>query len=475
MLIKRREIAALQMRIAYITAGAAGMYCGSCLRDNALARVLLARGHDILLVPTYTPTKTDEPNVSLSQVFLGGINVYLQHKSAIFRRVPQFLGRILDSPQLLKRAANWGVETDGADLGGMTVSMLRGEDGPNQREFARLATWLADSVQPQLVNLSNSLLIAAAAAIRRRINVPIVCSLTGEDLFVEELSDPWRSESLTLLRQRVSDVDAFITFSRDYAAFMQDYLKIPDSKLFVVPIGISLDGHGAEVAAADSAVQTQTGGTDHPPSDAHKRGNTSKESDGPVIGYFARICPEKGLHILCEAFRLLRQREQFAGCRLRIAGYLRERDRQFWKELQRQIAEWGLRDSVDFLGELDRLAKIRFLQSLDVFSVPSVCRESKGMSVLEAWANRLPVVQPWHSIYAELVNATQGGVLVPPNDPTALADGIAQLLDNRDLRQELGRRGREGVERLFTADRMADATLVIYQQCVASNFQPQSH
>jgi glycosyltransferase involved in cell wall biosynthesis len=226
-----------------------------------------------------------------------------------------------------------------------------------------------------------------------------------------------------------------------------------------------LDGHGAEITQADSSDRLLSRGTGQIDSDARVQQNGVTRVRGrSTIGFFARICPEKGLHILCEAFHILRRQERYAACRLRIAGYLRERDRPFYEDLQRQIGQWGLLDSVDFLGELDRPAKIRFLQSLDVFSVPSLCRESKGLPVLEAWANRVPVVQPWHSIYAELVNATQGGLLVPPNDPQALAGGIAQLLDNRDLRQELGRRGREGVERLFTADRMAEATLSIYRQ-----------
>ena len=70
------------MKILSITAGAGDMYCGSCLRDNALAAELIARGHDVTLLPFYTPTLTDEPNVSAgSRVFFGGISVYLQQHS----------------------------------------------------------------------------------------------------------------------------------------------------------------------------------------------------------------------------------------------------------------------------------------------------------------------------------------------------------------------------------------------------------
>ena len=63
-----------------------------------------------------------------------------------------------------------------------------------------------------------------------------------------------------------------------------------------------------------------------------------------------------------------------------------------------------------------------------------------------------------------MVNATQWGVQVPPNDPRALADGIAQLVDNEPPRRQLGQRGRLAVERNFTAERMADATVDVYQQ-----------
>ena len=86
------------MRILSITAGAAGMYCGSCFRDNALAAELIARGHDVSLVPMYTPVRTDEPSVSAGgRVLFGGISVYLQQQSAIFRKTPRLLDRLWDA------------------------------------------------------------------------------------------------------------------------------------------------------------------------------------------------------------------------------------------------------------------------------------------------------------------------------------------------------------------------------------------
>ncbi len=438
------------MKIAFITAGAAGMYCGSCLRDNALARALIARGHDVLLVPTYTPTRTDEPNVSHSRVFLGGINVYLQHKSAFFRHTPWLADRLLDSPRLLNWASRFAVTTDAADLGSLTVSMLQGEEGPDRKEFQKLVAWLADEFRSDIVDLSNGLLLGLASPLRQRLGVPVVCTLSGEDLFVDGLSDPWRAQVLELMRRRVADVDAFVTFSRYYADHMSELLQIPREKLFQVPLGISLDGHGEATGRG------------------HANSRNNRLPGEFHIGYLARICPEKGLHVLAEAFRILHEQPKYARCHLRVAGYLAERDRPYLGVLVQQMDQWGLREMFHYLGEPDLAGKIRFLQSLDVFSVPTVYREAKGLPVLEAWANRLPVVQPWHGSFTELVNATQGGVLVNPDDPPALADALAQLLDNEPLRHELGRRGRAAVEKNHTADRMAEATLAVYQKVVGN-------
>ena len=77
------------------------MYCGSCLRDNALAAELLSRGHDVTLLPVYTPTRTDETNVSQERVFFGGISVYLEQYVPLFRNSPQWLDRLWDSKPML--------------------------------------------------------------------------------------------------------------------------------------------------------------------------------------------------------------------------------------------------------------------------------------------------------------------------------------------------------------------------------------
>ena len=177
------------MRILSITAGAAGMYCGSCFRDNALAAELLARGLDVTLLPVYTPTRTDEPNVSRHRVLFGGISVYLQQYSAFFRKTPRFLDRLWDSPRLIDLFASRAVTTDARLLGDLMISMLEGEHGILRREFEKLVDWMRDEPLPDIINLPNSLLIGMADPLRRAFNRPICCTLQGEELFLNGLAN----------------------------------------------------------------------------------------------------------------------------------------------------------------------------------------------------------------------------------------------------------------------------------------------
>ncbi len=178
------------MKILSITAGAAGMYCGSCSRDNALAVELLARGHDVTLLPLYTPTTTDETNVSRDRVLFGGISIYLQQALALFRKTPRFLDRLWDSPRVIGAFASRSISTDPKLLGDLMVSMLEGDRGVLRKEFAKLLEWLGEEPIPDVINLPNSLLIGLARPLRETLKRPVCCTLQGEDLFLEGLVEP---------------------------------------------------------------------------------------------------------------------------------------------------------------------------------------------------------------------------------------------------------------------------------------------
>lgn len=427
------------MKIAYITAGAAGMYCGSCLRDNTLAAALIEAGQDVLLIPTYTPTRTDERNVSYQRVFLGGINIYLQQRFGLFRKTPWMLDRLLDLNSVLRFTTRWGVSVEPAHLGRLTVSILRGTDGFQSKEIKKLVRFLSGELRPEIINLPNSLLISLAPAIKAEMSVPICCTLQGEEIFLDGLQEPYRRESLRLIREHAASVDAFIAVSDFGARSMAEYLGIEQSRIRVAPLGINFDGY---------------------------EGGVSAGSEPFTIGYLARLAPEKGLHFLCEAYRQMRRGEALPPSRLWAAGYLAPDKRSYLSSIERDMKAWGLSDDFRYHGELDRKEKLAFLKNLSVLSVPGPYDDPKGLFLLEAMASGVPVVQPRRGAFTEIVETTGGGILVEPDSAEALVRGILELWQNPARRRELGRRGYEGVRRHYSAARMAGAALKIYQEVV---------
>lgn len=430
------------MRIAYIAAGAAGMYCGSCLHDNTLAGALRQLGEDCLLVPTYTPIRTDETDHSEPYVFFSGLNVALQQKFPWLRRTPFWLDRPLAAPGLLRWLGVFSGAVDPARLGPLTLSVLQGPDGRQAKELERLVIWLAN-VRPDVVHLSNSLLCGWAGALGSRLGRPVVCSLSGEDLFVDQLAEPWRQRVREELRARAQGVTCFVALNRYYADYMADYLAIPRAQIRTIPHGLDLAGHGRP---AEPAAERPTGAR---------------------LGYFARVCAEKGLPLLVEAWRRLARDPRQPPVSLHVAGYLGRRDRALLEQLQRQIADWGLAERFVYHGSPDRAGKIAFLQSLDVFALPTTYPESKGLTLLEAWANGIPAVVPEHGTFPELLADSGGGLLCRPGDADDLARQIGRLLANPLEARDLGRRGQAAVASRYHAPLMAERTRALYRELCA--------
>jgi glycosyltransferase involved in cell wall biosynthesis len=429
------------MKILSITAGAAGMYCGSCSRDNALAVELLARGHDVTLLPLYTPTNPDEANVSRDRVLFGGISIYLQHKLAFFRKTPRFLDRLLDSPRLVRAVASRSISTDPKVLGALTVSMLEGDRGVLKKEFDKLLEWMADEPVPDVVNLSNSLLISLARPLRAALNRPICCTLQGEDLFLEELVEPYRSKAIDLIRRQVVDVERFIAVSAFYVEPMARLLNVSPKRIATVPLGINLDGYTRRTARADSAPFR--------------------------VGYFARIAPEKGLHVLAEAYPLFRRRTGNAPVRFEAAGYIAHAQQPYLDKVKRGLADAGVAGDFTYHGAVDRAGKVSFLRGLDVLSVPTPYDEPKGVFLLEAMACGVPVVQPRRGAFTEIVENTGGGLLVEPGDPAALAEGLFTLWNDRQLAGTLGDRAFDGVRAHYSIQQSTDTLLEVYASMTA--------
>ena len=424
------------MKILSLTAGAASMYCGSCLRDNALAAELIRQGHDVTLLPFYTPTLTDEENVSRQdQVFFGGISVFLEQHMPWFRH-GRLLDRFLDSPSVISAFTSGSIAVDPKQLGALTVSTLRGIDGHQRKEIEKLIEFVKGDAPPDVVNIPYTLLIHLAAPLKRALGRPVVVTLQGEDLFLEALPEPYKTEALRLVRSQVADVDLFIAVSEYYARFMRDYLEIPESKMRLAPLGVNI--------------------TDLSP--------TKRSTAEPfTIGFFARIAPEKGLHNLAEAYRVLRTIKGLPPSRLLAAGYLPPEHKPYLRSIAEGLRAAGLGDEFVYRGSVERVRKVQFFHDIDVLSVPSPYHEPKGLYLLEAMACGVPVVQPNHGAFPEILGRTGGGVLSRSDAPEDVADAIYGLWKDPAAARELGRRGAEGVRNYYTVTHMAAAVLKAYQ------------
>ncbi len=407
------------------------MYCGSCMHDNALALELRSQGVDCVLQPVYTPIRTDAPSVAGQQVFFGGIHIYVLQQWPWLRHVPLTLRRVLDWTPLIRMATSRSHSTDAAKLGQLTISMLKGTEGRQSEEVMRLVNWLAGEMRPDAILLSNLLIGGVIPEVRRRLpRARLVVLLQGDDIFLEHLPPKEHDEAVALLRGLVPHVDKFVLHTRFYADKMGALLDIPPEKIVVTPLSIDL-------------------------SPFDRQHQSSEDRDQFRIGYLARIAPEKGLHHLVDAFLQLASEDRHEDAVLHVAGWLGESNREYLETEKRKIDRAGLSDRFIYHGSPDLDAKIAFLQSLDLLCVPTDYEEPKGLFVLEALAAGVPVVQPQHGAFPELVEATGGGLLVRPRDVEALSKAIARLKDDRDLLSDLAKVGNHSVRTHHSIERAA--------------------
>lgn len=410
------------------------------MHGNTLASALIEAGHDVMLMPLYTPVRTDEESVKQQRLAFGGLNVFLQEKYRLFRKTPAFVDRLLDRPGLVTWLSRWGGKTDAAELGSLTVSMLRGESGRQSKELAKLLDLLSRVPKIDIVHLSNVLLAGLAGPIRKALNVPVVVSLTGEDTFIEKLPEPYAVEARGELRRCARHIDALVAMNRHFANRMADYLDVAGEEIHVIPPGINLAGHAA---AFGSTVE-------------------SRQHDEIQVGYFSRICHDKGLHLLADALEVVGKKAPQCRFNLRAAGYLAPEDRVYLRNLERRFQAGHLRGRFHYAGSPDRSGKIAFLQSLDLVCLPSLFPESKGIPALEAWANGTPVIAPDAGAFPELVADTGGGLLFEPGSAQSLAQSILQLVEDADQRLRLGKCGLAAIRDRYHHTLMAQRTEALY-------------
>lgn len=416
------------MNLAFLTPGTGNYYCGVCMRDNSLARQLLANGHEVSMLPTYLPHFLDEEPASGDlPIFFGGINVYLQHKFSLFRKTPDWIDKAFDSKWFLKKAAAKSGMTSSRDLGEITLSTFRGEDGPLVKEVNKVVDWFKTHGTPDVILLSTIMLAGIGKVLKRELKIPVLGFLQGEDSFLDSLLPEYRKEAWNLLSVDIAQLDGCIAPSRYFGNLMAGRLSIPEDKMLYHPNGITLGGFEP-----------------HPES-----------PETLTLGYFARLCPLKGLDLLVDSFIELKELEKFSGLRLEVAGGMTVEDEPFVDEQRRKLVQAGLDGSFSIRSNTSRGEKLEFLRKLSVFSVPARYPEAFGLYVVEAMAAGVPVVLPDIGSFPEIINTTQGGWLYDSQKNGELSNALDKALSEPAQAKETGLQGHRAVSENFANEKLA--------------------
>ncbi len=424
-----------QVKLLFISPGTGSYHCGVCMKDNALVQQLRKMGHDAVMLPMYLPHVLDEEPVDEDQpIFFGGINTFLQLKYSFFRHVPKWLDQVLDSKPLLGKMAKAqkGNMTAGKEISEMALATFQGEEGPLAKEFQHLVRWTIEREKPDAVYLSTAMQVALAPAIKRRKDIPVICSLQGEDTFLNSLIEPYKTKVWELMREASTSVEKYISPSRAFADHMAKPLRLNKDRITVIPNGINLNGYKPRTSPPEKT----------------------------VIGFLARMSRLKGLDILVDAFiHLHRNNNLPIDTELHIAGTTLPDDQFYIDEQIRKLEEAGLEGRYTFRQNITREEKIEHLRNLTVLSVPTRYDEAFGLYVAEAMAVGTPVVQPEHGAFPEIIAATSGGATFSPNTPEALADALLPWINNPANAHETGKKAHEAVKEQYNINRYAEQIL----------------
>jgi glycosyltransferase involved in cell wall biosynthesis len=429
------------MKIVQITPGSGdSFYCENCLRDQALIKTLRAHGHNVVLVPLYLPLQIESPEALTDvPIFFGGVNVYLQQKLELFRKTPRWLDQLFDNRALLSWVSHIAGMTNAHDLGEATLSMLKGEQGRQVKELDRLVAWLArDTERPDVIILSNVLLGGLAASLRKRLQVPVVCLLQDEEAFVDGLEGHYADAAWDLLQGCCQDISAFVAVSQAYANRIAPKLSLDQDRLHTQYMGIDMNAY-------------QPAGS--PP-------------DRPTMGFLSRMCPERGLDKLVDAFILLKQLPALKSCQLQINGGKSMADELFLKGIRNRLTEAGVAGDVIFMNEFLRERRQKWLRGLTVMCVPEREEAAYGLFAMEAMATGVPVVEPAIGVFPELIALTGGGVLVEENSPQSFAAALMPLLLDLDASRRLGQQGRQGMKKHFDVEKTAADLILLLEKVV---------
>lgn len=428
------------MKIVNIVPGFGGtFYCGNCLRDSGYTKSLIKLGHDAMMLPIYLPlTFKHGVTENSSPIFYGAVNIYLKQKFKIFRKMPVWMERFFNSSTILRYASKKAGSTRTEGLEEMTISMLSGVDGNQNAELQELIEFLKVHEKPDIVHLSNALLLGVAEQIHAQLNIPVVCSLQDEDVWVDAMNDYYQNKVWKLMSEKGKDVDAFIAVSDYYAAEMKEKMNIPEEKMHIVPIGI------------DSSIYRYA-------KPVHKP---------QAIGYISRMYEEHGFGLLIDAYILLKKNPQFKDVLLKLSGGYTADDKKFVNKQIKKLKKAGVFSDVEFIEDYLPIDRYKFFNKLTILTVPVLKGEAFGTYQLESMACGVPLVQPALGAFPEIIKETKGGVTYEPNTPNTIAKKWEEILLNPQKITDMSLAGKKSVNENFAIDEVSEKILDIYENLI---------
>ncbi len=427
------------MKIVYLITGSGGsFYCGNCYRDMIYLRAIRkVPGISASGIPLYLPPdKATSANSFEDEVFFGAISMFLREKVGFLKNMPVFFEKIFDSKPFLKLAAGMAGTTRTDGLEDLTLNMIEGDNAFRKNEVDRLVRYLVKDGKPDVIHLSNALILGLARQLKKRLDIRIVCSLLNEDDWIDEMKEPYRGNAWKMIAKEAVHVDRFITPSQYYKNLFIKKTGLKGDNISVIPLGF----------------------------DSQEFPDKPLKQRPPAIGYFCRVSHMNGFDKLADAFIKLKSENSIPGLTLNVCGGYTGDDKPFISEQIKKIKGHGFQKSVRIYPEFQGNKKMEFFSDVDVISVPVRKYDGYGLYILEANSAGIPVVQPATGAFPEIVDITGGGIIYSPDTVEELATTLLRVLNDHELRTRLGRTGQDTVKRELSLEKMSVGLSGVYNR-----------
>lgn len=392
-----------------------------------------------MAIPLYLPPiGADFGTEFESPVFFGAVSMFLRDRVKMFENMPAFMDKILDSPPLLKIAARKAGATRPEGFEETTLNMIKGNDPARNNEVQRLSKYLSEDKKPDIIHISNALIIGLASQLRDALGSKIICSLQNEDDWIEEMDEPYRSEAWRLIGEEASNVDYFVSPSEYFKKLVIDKTGIDSSKIKVIQSGL----------------------------ESEELNEVVHNNPNPAIGFYSRLNKLNGLDKIVDAYILMMGKGEITNLELHLCGGYTSDDKPFLKEQFKKLHDLNLDDKVKLYPGFSGTNKKEFFSSIDIMSVPVAKPDAFGLYLLTANSAGVPVVQPSTGAFPEIVNMTGGGICYEPDNVKMLANSILSLLNDKEHLSQLGMKGKETVLSKLGTKNITSGILSVYQEAI---------